>query len=252
MAADRPRPTIMPEYPPIRMVMTTDGRPYWADALESALTNIWGANWEAIHIYDDSGDDTHRHGLTERAAEIGDEHGVQIITHVDGPRRGQTRMLQRIWHELTFDWSGLVFHHEDDFIWNEPIRLPEVAGVLKANPHLRQMAFKRQPWFTSERRAGGIIERNPDDYEDHVAYVSTGCTKRIVAWNEHRQWFTLNPCVYGPDVYRRGWPNGPKSERRHTRELLSTARHIRFGYWGYKTDDPIVEHIGDYRTGEGY
>ena len=77
-----------------------------------------------------------------------------------------------------------MFHQEQDFTFNEPVELNRMAQVLDRNPHLMQMAMRRQPWNPIEEAAGGIVESDPDAYLE----VSDG----LSTWLEHRKFFTTN------------------------------------------------------------
>lgn len=162
-------------------------------------------------------------------------------------RRGFGGAIQAGWDALPAgtEW---VFHLEDDFVFNRPVPLDDMATVLRVRPELVQMALRRQPWNDEERAAGGIVEAHPNDFEDRFGQ---GPPLWESAWLEHRRFFTTNPCLYRASLTERGWPQVPRSEGVFTHQLLADPE-VRFGYWGARSTDPWVHHIGDVRTGTGY
>jgi hypothetical protein len=167
-------------------------------------------------------------------------YDFEIIRHTD--KRGFCGAIQSGWAAIPPD-TDFVFHLEDDFTFNRPVPLKDMAAVLQANAHLVQLALRRQPWNAEEVLAGGVIEMWPDEY---VQESST-----FGSWLEHRLFFTTNPSMYHVRWTREGWPDAPACERAFTDKLL-TDEDVRFGFWGKRTDDPWVHHIGDVRAGSGY
>jgi hypothetical protein len=135
----------------------------------------------------------------------------------------------------------LVFHLEDDFIFERDVDLEAMRSVLDEQPYLAQMALLRQPWFPGEVRAGGIVERDPEEYTQ----ISDGEHE----WLEHRLWFTLNPCLYRRELCELPRKTGHKHEWHFSRQLCRDET-VRFGLWG--SGEPWVRHIGEKRNGRGY
>lgn len=147
------------------------------------------------------------------------------------------------WRQVRQTDATHVFHLELDFTFNQPVPLGAMIELLDAEPHLVQVALKRQPVNADEKRAGGIVELHPDDFHQRTA--------NGVIWTEHRRFFTTNPCVYSVNLCRHGWPQVPQSEGVFTHRLLEDS-DARFAFWGGKFDAPLVHHIGDDRAGTGY
>jgi hypothetical protein len=115
---------------------------------------------------------------------------------------------------------------------------------LEFRPQLMQLALLRQPWNEAEIEAGGIIQQNPDAFEQHQFGDS-------IYWNEHTEFFTTNPSLYRTSmIHEFQWPTGRRSERKFSDMALQAG--WKFGYWGHKDGNPWVEHIGDERVGTGY
>lgn len=136
-----------------------------------------------------------------------------------------------------------VFHLEDDFVFTRHVDIKAITAILNQNPHLAQMALRRQAWNDAEKAAGGIIELHPTDYSDRSNGAHT--------WLEHRLFFTTNPSVYPSSLTERSWPSVQYSEGVFSRELFKDP-NVASGYWGSRKDEPWVIHIGHNRIGTGY
>jgi hypothetical protein len=218
----------------IVLALTTDGRSECIErTIPSLLERVEGLDGPRL-IFDDSGDRAYQRWLRRR---FGGE-GFEVCGA--GRRHGQPRMLGAMWRRLAgaeFDGHEWVMHVEDDFVFERGVDLAALRAVLEPRPHLAQMALLRQPWFEGERRAGGIVERDPEAYEA----VAEGEHR----WLEHRLWFTLNPCLYRRRLCRRGWPLGRRHEWSFGRSLCADPE-VRFGIWG--DGSPWVTHIGARRA----
>lgn len=217
------------------LLVMTDGRTdCLARAVESARENLDG---EVTHkvIHDDTGDQAHRDYLRGAFPDF------EVIGQPT--RQGFGGAIRSAWAHVRTRPERFVFHLEDDFTFNEPVELAMMQMVLDRNPHLVQLALRRQPWNDAERAAGGIVEQHPDQYVD--------CSDGLSHWLEHRRFFTTNPCMYRTKLVEKGWPDGEQSEGRFGLQLCENPS-VRFGYWGRREDPPMVHHIGDQRVGTGY
>lgn len=186
-------------------------------------------------IVDDSGDPGYR-AFLERTF----PHW-ELRAH--GSRIGHAETMRDAWTIVDELDPELVLHVEDDFLFVEPLELEAMARILELRPPLCQIALRRQAWFPSELRAGGIVEKAPDDFEDRA--------DGELRWLEHRRFFTTNPTLYRRDLVELGWPTGARSERRFG-ELVFADPDVRSGYFGAREEGPRVIHIGDERVGHGY
>lgn len=220
----------------ICVIVFTDGRAECiAKAIPSLLAQIHGPVTRFI-IHDDSGDLEYRAWLAAQFP------GFQII---GGNRSGFAGAYARAWHHLAAKVpEPWVFSTEDDFVFNRPVDLIDFINVLNQNPHLLQMALRRQPWGPQEEAAGGTVELNPQAYSEHVDHAHRH-------WLEHRLFWTTNPSLHRTITCALGWPKVPHSEGIFTHRLLEDPE-IRFGYWGPRDSGPWVTHIGDQRIGSGY
>lgn len=228
-----------------RLQVHTDGR---RDCIErtiaSARDALHGELVERV-IYDDSGDLESRRWLE---ATFPDFEVIGAPT-----RQGFGGAIIGAWRDIEQRSRALwVFHLEDDFVFNRPVDLLELASILAANRHLAQMALRRQPWNDAERTAGGIVEQHPGEYVEQSDELGR-------RWLEHRLFFTTNPCVYSTDLIRAGWPTGQYSEGRFTHQLLADGLpwgvpgdDVRFAFYGARDSGEAVEHIGHTRAGTGY
>lgn len=186
-------------------------------------------------IHDDSGDPAYRSWLTETFP-------TYSIVGAD-ERQGFTGAICWAWSFLRHSSQQYIVHVEDDFTFNRPVDLADLAAVLSARPYLVQLALRRQAWNDQERAAGGIVEQHPGDY----AEVSDGGA----TWLEHRRFFTTNPSLYRRSLCDRGWPQVEHSEGHFTHQLLVDPA-VRFGFWGGRDSGEAVHHIGADRAGVGY
>lgn len=154
---------------------------------------------------------------------------------------GFTGAVREGWSRALATGARYVFHAELDFIYLRPVDLAAMIAVLDAEPHLVQMALLRGPVNAAERRAGGVIEQHPDEYETVHEYGH--------AWREHCHNVTTNPCVWPRWVMQRGWPDCEQSEGHFGLDLFADDEAYRAAYWGTGVD---VEHIGHERAGRGY
>lgn len=219
----------------IALLVMTDGRD---DVLDRCLAQpeldhpLITERW----IHDDTGDAVHR-GKLRRQYPTFMNLGAER-------RRGFGGAIRWAWESLAARSAArFVLHMEDDFLFNRPPDLANMACVLDAHPYLAQMALKRQPWGPAEEAAGGFLAMHPDAYTD----MSDGGHD----WLEQRLFFTTNPSLYRRDLCAQGWPTGRYSEGVFTHRLLADPS-LRFGYWGRRDDPPAVEHIGMQRVGSGY
>lgn len=228
----------------IRLQVMTDGRrDCISKTIDSALEHLKGPITEYV-IHDDSGDlDNHEWLL---------DNFPMFSVHASREREGFGKAIISSWREIDENSnSWFVFHLEDDFIFNREIDLLRMSRVIGVNPHLAQMALRRQPWNDLERRAGGIVELNPDAYVEHSGVNGD--------WLEHRLFFTTNPCLYRTGLVKTEWPDIQHSEGIFSHKLLEeglpwmrSPECIRFAFWGKRSDDPWVHHIGEQRIGTGY
>ncbi len=222
----------------VLLLVMADGRgDYLANTLDSAADMLCGDIIARTVIHDDSGDDHHRawlRGMFPEATVIG-----------VGSRLGFSNAMNRAWRYVARQPQQFVFHLEQDFTFTRPVDLRELVRVLGYNPHLQQIALRRQPWNGREHAAGGVVEADPAAFTDLRDPV-TGAE-----WLTHRLFWTCNPSLYRRDLTRLGWPPGADSERRFGRRLFRDPR-ARCAYWGGRNDSPWVTHIGDQRAGWGY
>lgn len=223
----------------ILLAITTDGRRECIEqTIPSLLERVQGIDGPRI-VFDDSGDQDYRDWLRAEYEPQG-----FWITPMGRERLGQDHALKIVWKHLSRDVyadHAFVFLCEDDFTFERDVDLGAMRSTLEARPYLRQMALLRQPWFPGEAKAGGIIERDPDEYE---RVVDGECE-----WLQHRLWFTLNPNLFRRNLCKLDRPVGRRHEWNFSRKLCEDPA-ARFGIWG--DGSPWVTHIGHKRVGRGY
>jgi hypothetical protein len=219
----------------IALLIITDGRKECMDrTLDSLDKNSPSDCFSQAIIIDDSMNPDYAEWLVSRVSK-----GFRIVSH--GQRRGFCGAIQSAWKRIEKP-VDFIFHLEDDFIFNQPIPIYEMAQVLIDNPHLAQMALRRQPWG-AEPKDGGFVKQFWDDYEQKQDEAGH-------AWFEHRKFFTTNPSIYPAEILQFGWPDPPHCEGAFGFRIFPAG--YRSAFWGLKTDEPWVEHIGIDRAGGGY
>lgn len=221
----------------IALIVMTDGRrEYLTQTLAGIDANLVGPITTRV-IYDDSGDADHRDWLLKTFPLY------DVWWHHE--RLGFAGAYRSMWSSLRgYGREPFIFSIEDDIVITRPVNLLELATVLAGRPHLAQMALRRQPWNDTERAAGGVVEANPDGYQEMTNGPDT--------WLEHRLFWTTNASLYRRDlVDRYDWPEGPESEG-HFSATLFADPVVRSGYWGARDSGAWVEHIGTERVGSGY
>ncbi|MGE0138653.1 MAG: hypothetical protein AB7R77_12600 [Ilumatobacteraceae bacterium] len=221
----------------IDLLVMTDGRRGCIEpTIESlAMLDVSGAPVVTRTIHDDSGDPNYRRWLQRTYPDFD-------VISTPG-RSGFGGAIRSAWAHLRTLSAPFLYITEDDFVIQEPIRLREMIAVLDVAPNVVQLVLKRQPWNAEEIAAGGIVEKDPDDYTEAGVYGYT--------YTVHRRFFSTNPYLARRSLLEHNWPTGPQSEGHFTHQLL-VDRDLRFAFWGAKYARPAVEHIGAQRVGIGY
>lgn len=179
----------------------------------------------------------------DSASEMLPDFQARISVNDASHELGFAGAIERGWDYVLETGCRWVFHLEADFTFNAPVPVEQMIGVLERHPYLAQICLKRQPWNDEEKAAGGIVECNPDDFEER--------SEDGEVWTEHRRCFSTNPCIYPAALCHLGWPQESQSEGVFTHRLLEDPT-TRFAFWGPKLAPPLVEHIGAERIGTGY
>ncbi len=227
----------------VAVLVMTDGRDSYLDRSVQSIEKKLRGPIQGLYMHDDTGDDAYRARLAEAYPDY-----VQIG---EGPRRGFGGAISWAWQWLASNGSAsFVWHAEADFVYNHDVDLNAMIRVLNGQPHLAQMALRRQAWAPAEIAAGGVVEQHPEAYTD--------CADGESAWLSSRIFYTTNPSLIRRSLVGRGWPDVPHSESAFTQHLLrvgtpeATPEQVRFGYWGARDSGTWVQHIGDERAGHGY
>lgn len=169
----------------------------------------------------------------------------ESVIHIDDRehRLGFGGAIQAGWDRILETDAELVVHLEGDFLFNERIDLESMAALV-SDPHISQVALKRQAWNEAEKAAGGIVELDPDSFAER----KVGGIVHTVS----RRCFTTNPCLYTRKIMERGWPQEPESEGKFGLRLFNEDPETVSCFLGGKFDSPKVHHIGVERSGHGY
>lgn len=219
--------------PPIPLIILTNGRDCIHETIASARENLDGTT--GMIIVDDSGDATRRKMLEER-------YGCEVFFEKD-QAVGYSRAMTNVWN-VARSFSNGIFFLEDDFTFNEPVALYDLAKI-QALSNAVQVALVRQPWFRLDKLAGGLLQK----YRNRGSRMEERSHEGL-HWVEHQIVFTCNPCYIPASTFRHNWPIGTYSEPRMARRLFS--RGLSSAFYGKIADAPRVHHIGTKRTGFGY
>jgi hypothetical protein len=219
------------------VVLTNARRACIARTLPSAAKHLTGLGDTVI--VDDSGDPAYRAWLAEQ---FPDAH----VTAVAPQPAGYWQAMRAVWSIARASGADAVFFLEDDFTFHADVDLSCLARVLDEQPHLTQIALRRQAWFANEVEHGGLIEAL--EAQGQTFTERTDGTHR---WIEHRACFTGNPSLIPAATFTWDWPSGAWSESQFGRALF-TDPAARSAYWGRRGDGPLVEHIGHERVGRDY
>jgi len=207
-------------------------RPDFLDATISSLEENLVYNFFKKVIIDDSGDAEYSKYLEDKYSDKYD-----IFSHT--VNMGLSGSIRSLWHIANVYNVDYVWHQEGDFTFNQNIDIDLIKDILKNKKTLAQIALKRQPVNGDEAAVGGFMQRDRLSYESY--------DKNGVRWLEHRNFFTLNPCLYPRWVVDMGWQVG-WGEKEFS-ELLFSNPYTKSAYLGTIDEPPLVDHIGNYRGG---
>ena len=223
--------------PTVTLVVHTDGRrDYISKSIPSLLANVSGPIVKRV-IFDDSGDPAYKAWLKDQFGPLG--------FFIVGPdtRLGQAGSMHAMWSYLDRKCAtDFVFQTEDDFLYDRPVELIPMMDTLDANPHLRQLALLRAPYYPRELEATepNILAWPMESHELK--------NDRPHPFLEHRNYFTFNPCLFRRSLCRLPMPIR-KAETGFT-DMLNRDPDSRFGLWG--SGEAWTTHIGAERVGTGY
>lgn len=216
------------------LVVCSDGREDYLERTVESFERMVKPAPKAQIIVSDNPDPVWRYHLQDRFADRFE------IMHA-GRKGGFASVVGRMWR-AAWGRAEFVFHLEDDFVFNEPVDVGVLAGLLDAHSDVAQVSLMRQPWNSTEREVGSVA----GVWGDRFVERETGG----VVWCEQDVYFTTNPSLYRGSLVERGWPQCAHSEGVLTHELLGEG--YRFGVLGGRDAAPVVTHIGVERAGTGY
>lgn len=224
----------------------------------SAASRLKGEFFEKVMINDAPSPEYNKYLIDK----YGDE--FTVINH--DQNMGLSGSVQSLWMLAQMKQADYIFHLEEDFTFNKNIYVDDLIQILSNDIHIAQIALKRQPCNPAEIEVGGFMEQNPSSYIKHTIWripvyrLNPNRSKWIcgrvakiineIDYLNHRNFFTLNPCLYPISTTRIGWEKG-WGEKEFGERLFSNEL-IKCSYLGKIEDAPLVEHIGNYRGENWY
>ncbi len=184
-------------------------------------------------------------GRTGYALQLEEQYAGEwhIISHQFN--EGLSGSIRSLWAAARLYDVDYIFHVEEDFTFNQPIDIDSMRNILEFNPNIAQVALKRQPCNPAEIEVGGFMQQDPDSYEVSGLRSLDGDDSDWVFHAKHRNFFTLNPCLYPRWVIDLGWEQG-WGEKEFGERLFADA-NVQCAFLGKVNDPPLVDHIGNYR-----
>lgn len=215
----------------IAVVVLTAGRDdYLARTIESFEAMTAGNVTHRLMI-DDSGSPDH---LRELRVEY-----PSFKVHGGWKQLGQPAAIGMALTLLRDVSAPYVFWLEEDFTFDRAVDLDALTQLLHHSPHIWQAQLLRHAWFKGEVAAGGIIERDPEEYDRVDGPLGTRF--------EHRMWWTWNPAMFRREqIVHRQYPDSPRHEWDFGRQILNEDPIRRFAFVG--DGSPCVTHIGERRA----
>lgn len=221
----------------LALMVVTDGREYFWETMKSFHETFNIDDFKYKFVIDDSLDPEFQRRLAMAYPEFQVESAIE--------KRGFGGAIRHGWSVIPDD-VDYVFHLEDDFIFTEKPDLDMMIFTLEKYSYLLQMALLRGPVNNEERKAGGIIEQDPDSYTEMWGWHDE------LYWREHRKFFTTNPCLYRRSLIEKGWPDCEFSEGIFSIERFKENPEAKSAFWGSNDSGVWVKHIGYERKGTGY
>lgn len=185
-------------------------------------------------------------GRTGYALQLEEQYAGEwhIISHQFN--EGLSGSIRSLWAAARLYDVDYIFHVEEDFTFNRPIDIESLIDIIDLNEDkIAQIALKRQPCNPAEIEAGGFMQQDPDSYSLYHSSYKNNHVFREAWFVTHRNFFTLNPCLYPRWVIDLGWEQG--WGEKEFGERLFADENARCAYLGKIDDSPLVTHIGDYR-----
>ena len=219
----------------IALVVITDGRgDYLKETIDSYHKMAVGDITDQIMV-NDSGDSNYTAYLNETYPEF------LHIDHVT--RRGLAGAIQSGWNCALQHNIEYIFHLEEDFTFNEKCDLNMMVNFLECHPEYAELCLQRQAW--SQEEIDGARW-----YGDSPLY--TNMQDDTFEWFEHKELFSVNPCIIPRRILELEWPSGPigiGNEDGFTQRCLDND--YKFAMLYHKEHTPMVHHIGGSRS-EGW
>lgn len=155
----------------------------------------------------------------------------------DGNHYGMASNVQAAWDYFLTTDAQFLLHLEDDMVIEVPLPLAASVWILRHDPWLANIVYKRHPWSSEEHEAGDVITATTA----HATVVRDEPDYTVHDWI-----FSLNPCLIPRQVVEHGYSIG--NEAGMTQKLKDLG--YQFAFYGHAGDEPLIRHIGQDRGPE--
>jgi hypothetical protein len=147
----------------IALMLVTDGRKECCESTLASLDALIGIRSFGLKlVVDDSCD-------PEYSAWLDTVVDWDVHLQPEARKRGFGGAINAGWDALLRSNGppDYIFHLEDDFMMVRYFNFHHMVKILEENPHIQQIALKRQSWNDTEKAAGGLVQVNWDAYTQH-------------------------------------------------------------------------------------
>jgi hypothetical protein len=216
-----------------RVVFSTNRLEFLVPTLYSHQQNIDFGDHEVYSILiDDYPNNRHDMALADLVKKFDFD---EIILHPEN--KGLTVVWSELWSYLSSQNFDYIWHHEDDIIFKQTIKIDDMVKFLDKNPSICQVTLKRNPWYEHEFKEPILLPT--DSFFDNYRYnLKTDYFWTMASLYPH--WITKEPIKK-----ELGCNLGEQPVMKYFKDKYSMNMVILKNLDG----SHLVEHIGVYSQG---
>jgi hypothetical protein len=217
-----------------RVIFSTNRPEFLIPTLDSHSKFIDFGDHEVYGIFiDDYPQNRNDEKITEIAKKYGFNH---IILHEEN--KGLTPTWTEIWKYLSTQDYDYIWHHEDDVVFQQSIKIQDLIEFLQQNKNYCQINLKRNPWYEYEIDEPKIT--NKDMFFKNYRYD----VRDDFFWSMaslYPAWVTREPIVETEGCNLAEWP---------IMKYFREKRNMKMAVLKNQDGSQIVKHIGFYSQGK--